>query len=118
MTALDSDLIRRGDALGQIRDAYKKTYTAARRQGYKAAMENLAAVPARRQPEPDVPVIVISLAWAIPIGLSLPAIAFATTAAARAIPAGRQPSARIAASSWMSCMILKLNKHERRRSYG
>lgn len=49
MTNLDSDLIRRGDVLEQIRDAYKRTYTAARRQGYKAAMEIVTAVPARRQ---------------------------------------------------------------------
>ena len=60
MTALDSDLILRGDALKQIRDEMKRTYTAARRQGYKAAMEIVAAVPARRQAPPDVPVIVIS----------------------------------------------------------
>lgn len=60
MTALDSDLIRRGDVQAQLRDAYKQTYTAARRQGYKAAMEIVAAVPARRQPVPDVPVVVIS----------------------------------------------------------
>ncbi len=57
---LDSDLIRRGDAQAQLRDEMKRTYTAARRQGYKAAMEIVAAVPARRQPEPDVPVIVVS----------------------------------------------------------
>ena len=60
MTTLDSDLIRRGDALAQIRDEMKRTYTTARRQGYKAAMEILAAVPARRQQPPDVPQIVIS----------------------------------------------------------
>ena len=60
MANLDSDLIRRGDAQAQLRDAYKQTYTAARRQGYKAAMEIVAAVPARRQQPPDVPVIVIS----------------------------------------------------------
>lgn len=60
MANLDSDLIRRGDAQAQLRDAYKQTYTAARRQGYKAAMEIVAAVPARRQPVPDQPVIVIS----------------------------------------------------------
>ena len=57
---LDSDLIRRGDVQAQLRDAYKQTYTAARRQGYKAAMEIVAAVPARRQPMPDVPMIVVS----------------------------------------------------------
>lgn len=60
MTNLDSDLIRRGDVLEQIRDAYKRTYTAARRQGYKAAMEIVTAVPARRQPMPDGPEIIIS----------------------------------------------------------
>jgi hypothetical protein len=60
MANLDSDLIRRGDAQAQLRDAYKKTYTAARRQGYKAAMEIVAAVPARRQPVQYQPVIVVS----------------------------------------------------------
>ena len=60
MTALDSDLILRGDALKQIRDEMKRTYTAARRQGYKAAMEIVTAVPARLQPVPDVPQVVIS----------------------------------------------------------
>lgn len=60
MTALDSDLILRGDALAQIRDEMKRTYTAARRQGYKAAMEIVTAVPARRQPTPDVPQVIVS----------------------------------------------------------
>lgn len=60
MTIADNDLIRRGDALAQIRDDMKRTYTAARRQGYKAAMEIVAAVPARRPTPPDVPMIVIS----------------------------------------------------------
>lgn len=54
------DLILRADALKQIRDEMKRTYTAARRQGYKAAMEIVAAVPARRQPMPDVPQVIIS----------------------------------------------------------
>lgn len=60
MTVSDNDLIRRGDAITQIHNASKNTYTAARRHGYKAAMEIVAAVPARRQTMPDVPVIVIS----------------------------------------------------------
>lgn len=57
---LDSDLIRRGDAIEQIQKKMKTIYTAARRQGYKETKEILASVPARRQPPPDVPVIVIS----------------------------------------------------------
>lgn len=59
MTA-GSDLIRRGEALDAIRAELKRTYTAARRQGYKAAAEIVAAIPARRPPMPDVPVVVIS----------------------------------------------------------
>lgn len=60
MLTAASDLIRRGDALDAIRAELKRTYTAARRQGYKAAVEIVGAVPARRQPMPDVPVVVIS----------------------------------------------------------
>lgn len=59
MTA-DNDLIRRGDAIKQIQDEMKRTYTAARRQGYKAALEIVAAVPERRQPMPDVPQVIVS----------------------------------------------------------
>lgn len=60
MANLDSDLIRRGDAIEQIQKKMKTIYTAARRQGYKETKEILASVPARRLPPPDVPVIVIS----------------------------------------------------------
>ena len=56
----DSDLIRRGDALAAIRAELKRTYTAARRQGFKRAVEILAELPDKRLPQPDVPVVVIS----------------------------------------------------------
>jgi hypothetical protein len=60
MPNLDSDLIRRGDAIEQIERKMKTIYTAARRQGYKETKEILASVPARRQPVQYQPVIVIS----------------------------------------------------------
>lgn len=59
MTA-DSDLIRRGDALTAIQAELKRTYTAARRQGFKRTVEIIRDLPAKRLPPPDVPVVVIS----------------------------------------------------------
>lgn len=59
MTA-DSDLIRRDDAIAEIRKELKRTYTAARRQGYKQSAEILARLPAVPQHMADVPTVVIS----------------------------------------------------------
>lgn len=58
--AADSDLIRRGDAIAEIRKELKRTYTAARRQGYKQSAEILARLPAVPQHMADVPTVVIS----------------------------------------------------------
>ena len=44
MTAMD-DLIRRQDAIKSIHAEMKHTYTASRRQGFKAALEILMKVP-------------------------------------------------------------------------
>ncbi len=44
MTAAD-DLIRRQDAINAIRSEMKRTYTAARRQGYKQSMQLLEELP-------------------------------------------------------------------------
>lgn len=55
-----SDLIRRGDAQAAIRAEMKRTYTAARRQGFKESLEILGKLPARRETPPDVPVVVQS----------------------------------------------------------
>lgn len=55
-----NDLIRRKDAVEQIQSEMKRTYTAARRQGYKAAMEIVAAIPSVQPTPPDVPVVIKS----------------------------------------------------------
>jgi len=47
MAAAD-DLIRRQEAIACIHAEMKRTYTAARRQGYKMAMEILARVPSAK----------------------------------------------------------------------
>ena len=48
MTAAD-DLIRRRDAVNAIQASLKKVYTAARRQGYKQAMDILAQLPSAKE---------------------------------------------------------------------
>ena len=55
-----NDLIRRKDAVEQIQGEMKRTYTAARRQGYKAAMEIVAALPTVQPTPQDVPVVIKS----------------------------------------------------------
>lgn len=45
MMEADSDLIRRADALNDIRSEMKKVYTAARKQGYKESIGVLRKVP-------------------------------------------------------------------------
>lgn len=47
MTAAD-DLIRRQDAIQRIHAELKRTYTASRRQGFKAALEVIERVPTAR----------------------------------------------------------------------
>ena len=50
MTA-DSDLIRREDAIAEIRKEMKNTYTAARKQGYKQTIDTLKKLPSVQAPE-------------------------------------------------------------------
>lgn len=60
MTPAD-DLIRRQEAISAIRTEMKRTYTAARRQGYKQAIELLCALPgAKERPISLAPAVIQS----------------------------------------------------------
>lgn len=48
---MNDDLIRRRDAINGIRNAMKRIYTAARKLGYKEAMDNLEQLPSARETE-------------------------------------------------------------------
>ena len=50
----DSDLIRRQDALAEIRREMKRVCTAARRLGYKESLEIIRKIPSQATPSPIV----------------------------------------------------------------